>query len=66
MIAFCSTQYANPAPSKMTPYTAVGIEAKWFSPTHPVANGMSESQKSRCRFAQRIFPLTRVVACNMW
>src|SRR6266702_2025594 len=40
------------------PYAAVGSGAKWFSPIHPVANGTSESQKRRCRFAHRILALT--------
>ena len=31
--------------------------AKWFSPIQPVANGTSDSQNSRCRFAQSIRPL---------
>ena len=39
--------------------TAVGSGAKWFSPIQPVANGTSDSQNSRCRFAQRILPFTR-------
>ena len=31
---------------------------KWFSPIHPVANGNSDSQNSRCRLAQSIAPVT--------
>ena len=43
--------------SSTTPYSAVGAEAKWFSPIQPVTNGTSESQKSRCRLAHRTPPL---------
>ena len=47
--------------SSTTPYTAVGVGAKLFSPIQPVANGTSESQKSRCMLAQRTPPVTRSV-----
>ena len=33
---------------------------KWFSPIQAVANGTSDSQNSRCRFAHRTPPLIRV------
>ena len=39
---------------------AVGSGAKWFSPIQAVANGNSDSQNSRCRFAHSTPPLTRV------
>ena len=44
---------------------AYGSGAKQFSPIHPVMNGMSESQKRRCRFAHNTLPLTRSTACSM-
>ena len=44
---------------------SVGTAAKCVSPIHAVVNGVSESQNSRCRFAQRIPPVTRCVRCSM-
>ena len=38
------------------------MEAKWFSPIQPVANGKSESQNRKCKFAQRTAPETFVEA----
>jgi hypothetical protein len=52
--------------SSTNPYAAAGNVVKWFSPIQPVVNGMSESQKSRCRFAHSIEPVALVPACIMW
>ena len=41
----------------VTPYAAVGMGANPFSLIQAVVNGTSESQKSRCAFAQRIAPV---------
>ena len=45
---------------------ATGSGGKSFSPIHAVTNGTSDSQNSRCTFAQRIPPVTRSDACSMW
>ena len=37
---------------------ATAQAAKWDSPIHAVVTGVSESQKSRCRFAHSTAPLT--------
>jgi len=58
--------YAIPAMSRIAPYSAVGAAAKWFSPNQPVANGISDSQNRRCRFAYMIAAVTFSTECSMW
>ena len=58
--------YASADSSRTTPYSAVGTGANSFSPIQPVTNGVSDSQKSRCRFAHSTAPSIRVVTCSMW
>src|SRR5678809_1527025 len=65
MIDCWSSQYATAAINKTAPYSADGIEAKWFSPIQPVAKGKSESQKRKCKFAQSTAPETFVEAWSM-
>jgi len=62
----CKTQYAIAAINSTTPYKAVGAGAKWFSPIHPVANGISDNQNSRCEFAHMMEPCTRRAAWSIW
>ena len=52
------TKKASPQRNWSRPYAATGSGAKWVSPIHAVTNGVSESQKSRCRFAHNTRPLT--------
>ena len=61
-----NTKYATAAASRFSPYTNTGHRAKWFSPIHPVVNGSSDSQNSRCRLAHNTTPFTRPAACIMW
>src|SRR6266704_1989822 len=66
MIVYCNPCHASAGISSATPYTAVVIGAKWFSPIQPVANGMSEIQNNRCIFVHSITPSTCRTKWNKW
>ena len=55
-----------PAPSCTMPYEATGAVARSASAIHAVANGTSDSQNSRCMFAQSTAPLMRSTTCRRW
>ncbi len=43
-----------------------GTVSNSVSPIQPVTKGKSDSQKSRCMLAHKIFPLTRSTTTIMW